>query len=192
MNILKTFLSAKKIAIFLLAFIFAVTLVACGEQSGTPYGSISAEKTYLKIGDYEVSQKRLYDQLRTSSVARLNSYIEELVSDVDINAAGEDFKIEAYEQELSTALFSSSITPSTIGSMSSRTIAQSILSYADSFAITNLSQPTLLVEFLEKVIDDVIARVNAVDFDEKMISDMDSLIKHIQLIHQSLKHRKTI
>lgn len=169
MNILKTFLSAKKIAIFLLAFIFAVTLVACGEQSGTPYGSISAEKTYLKIGDYEVSQKRLYDQLRTSSVARLNSYIEELVfSDVDINAAGEDFKIEAYEQELSTALFSSSITPSTIGSMSSRTIAQSILSYADSFAITNPGvNQTLLVEFLEKVIDDVIARVNAVDFDEK-------------------------
>src|SRR5690606_37903634 len=99
----------------------------------------------------------------------LNSYIEELVfSDVDINAAGEDFKIEAYEQELSTALFSSSITPSTIGSMSSRTIAQSILSYADSFAITNPGvNQTLLVEFLEKVIDDVIARVNAVDFDEK-------------------------
>ncbi|VEU82882.1 hypothetical protein [Acholeplasma hippikon] len=169
MKILKTLFSAKKIALLLLVAAFSLTLVACKGQSGTPYGSIS-DNAYLTTNGYTVTEKELYDQLRVSSVSRLVTYIDELVfEDVTINASNlSDFEVSAFEQEINTALFSSAtITAKQISSYSDRMISQAILSFADSFAISNPGINKVgLINFLDTVIESVITRANAADFDE--------------------------
>ena len=56
MNKLKTIFSARKIAIFLMVMVSTLILVACGQSSDVPYGSLG-DKTYLKVGDYTVTEK---------------------------------------------------------------------------------------------------------------------------------------
>lgn len=169
MNLLKTLFSAKKLAIFLLALVSMLVLVACNQPTGTPYGTIG-DDTYLQLGDYKVTEKQLYDQLRTSSLNRLSTFIDEVVfADVVLNAASlSDSEINAYfEQEINTALFSDAIKAKDISNLLDSQIAQRILSFADSFVITNPgTDRTAFINFLDAVVADVIARVEAVDFDE--------------------------
>ncbi len=170
MNILRKLFPAKRLAIFLLVAVFALTLVACDEPTGTPYGSLS-DATYLQIGeDYKVTEKQLYDQLRTSSLNRLTTYIDELVfADVPLDTANlSEFEVTAFEQEINTALFSSAtITATQVSNLTEQQVAQQILSFADSFVITNPGvDKTQLINFLDVVIGDVVARATASDFDE--------------------------
>lgn len=170
MNILKTLFPAKKIAIFLLAIVSLLILVACGETTGTPYGTLG-DDTYLDINGYTVTERQLYNQLRTSSLNRLTSYIDEIVfSDVEINTEDlTDFEVTAFEQEINTALFSSAtVTPKAISDYTDGMTARRILSFADSFVITNPEvNKANLIAFLDAVVADVIARAEAVDFDEE-------------------------
>ena len=78
MNKLKTIFSARKIAIFLMVAVSALILVACGPTNKVPYGSLG-DNAYVTIGGNTVTEKQLYDQLRTSSINRLNTYIDEVV-----------------------------------------------------------------------------------------------------------------
>lgn len=211
MKILKTLFSAKKLAIVLLVAVFSLSLVACNDQSGkVPYGSLS-DDAYLTTNGYTVTEKELYDQLRVSSVNRLITYIDELVfADVTLNPANlSDFEVSAFEQEINTALFSSAtITATQISNYSERMIAQAILSFADSYAITNPGVDKVgLINFLDTVIEDVITRANAVDFDESadfvfgyvektgnatFDAIIDSLIKQYTLAVKKKVHAKNI
>lgn len=169
MNKLKTIFSARKIAIFLMVMVSTLILVACGQSSDVPYGSLG-DKTYLKVGDYTVTEKELYDQLRTSSVNRLKTYIDEVVfADVALDTANlSDFEVEAFEKEINTALFSSAtITPEQLVDFPDFVLAQRILSFVDSFVITNPGvDGDVMIDFLDDVLADAIARASAVDFDK--------------------------
>src|SRR5690554_5370093 len=159
MNILKPLLSAKKIAIFLLVAVLAITLMACEDQSSyVPYGSISDE-TYLAIDDYSVTKRELYDQMRTTSASRLSDLIEKIVfSDVELDLGDlSDFEVESFEREINNALFSNSnITAKQISEMLDNVLAQRILSFVDSFAITHPdTDKDLMIAYFEAVIEDV-------------------------------------
>src|SRR5690554_1853635 len=168
MNKLKTIFSARKIAIFLMVAVSALILVACGQTSNVPYGSLG-DDAYITIGDYTVTEKELYDQLRTSSINRLNTYIDEVVfADVALDTANlSDFEVKAFEQEINTALFSSAtITPEQLIDLPDNVLAQRILSFVDSFVITNPGvDKDSLINFLDAVVADVISRGSAVEFD---------------------------
>jgi hypothetical protein len=169
MNKLKSIFSARKIAIFLMVAVSALILVACGPTSKVPYGSLG-DDAYITIGNYTVSERQLYDQLRTSSINRLNTYIEEIVfADVPLDTANlSQFEVKAFEQEINTALFSSAaITPEQLNDFPDNVLAQRILSFADSFVITNPRvDKGSVTNFLDAVVTDVIARYSAVDFDK--------------------------
>ncbi|WP_025725090.1 hypothetical protein [Acholeplasma granularum] len=171
MNILKRFLSAKKIAIFLMVAVTALTLVACGQTTKVPYGSLGNDP-YLTVEGYTVTEKQLYDQLRTSSLTRLNQFIDEQVfKDVVLNTSNlSEFEVKAFEQEINTALFSSAtITAKQISEFPESEIAKRILSYADSFVITNPSVSVDdVISYLQTVVADVIARATAEGFDEDL------------------------
>lgn len=169
MNKLKTIFSARKIAIFLMVAVSALILVACGPTNKVPYGSLG-DNAYVTIGGNTVTEKQLYDQLRTSSINRLNTYIDEVVfADVVIDKANLSvFEVKAFEQEINTALFSSAaITPEQLNDLPDSMLAQRILSFVDSFIITNPGvDKNDLINFLDDVVADVIARGQAVDFDK--------------------------
>ncbi len=168
MNKLKTIFSARKIAIFLMVAVSALILVACGQTSNVPYGSLG-DDAYITIGNNTVTEKELYDQLRTSSINRLNTYIDEVVfADVALDTANlSDFEVKAFEQEINTALFSSAtITPEQLIDLPDNVLAQRILSFVDSFVITNPGvDKDSLINFLDAVVADVISRGSAVEFD---------------------------
>ncbi|MFA5692080.1 MAG: hypothetical protein WC907_00560 [Acholeplasmataceae bacterium] len=197
MNIKNKLFQAKKIAILMIAFIFALTLVACKDKTGTPYGSID-DSVYMKVGDYQITNKELYDEFRLSSVNRLISMIEEMAFD-DVEIDFDDlteFEVENFEKEILKSLISESATPSSIASLPDYYIARQIISYVDSFVIVNPDiDKDLVIDFLEEVIDDVIARADAVDFDEDAsfvygFLDKDSYPLYTDIIDTFIKQYK--
>ena len=81
MKLSKPLASVKRIAIFLLTLLIAVVIVACQNGDQVPYGNLSDDKNnpFLKIGDYLVTEKELYNQLRTSSTSRFAAFVDEIV-----------------------------------------------------------------------------------------------------------------
>src|SRR5690606_8120019 len=99
------------------------------------------------------------------------TFVDEIVFKNEVDALNPllltDFQVEAFEKEINTALFSSATTtPVTIAAMSERNRAQRILSFADSFAITNPGvDKEDLIDFLEDVVEAVVVRASDPDYD---------------------------
>jgi hypothetical protein len=70
-----------------LIFILGLTLalVACGDSSGVPYGSLT-DDAYASFEDISLSEKELYDRLRYQSADLLSVMIDEVVFADDIAA----------------------------------------------------------------------------------------------------------
>ena len=75
----------KKLIALLLVLVVSLTLTACKEKesiynTNTPYGNLTEEKVYASVGTHKISEKQLYDQLRTSGYTYLTQMIvDELV-----------------------------------------------------------------------------------------------------------------
>lgn len=174
MKLSKPLASVKRIAIFLLTLLIAVVIVACQNGDQVPYGNLSDDKNnpYLKIGDYLVTEKELYNQLRTSSTSRFAAFVDEIVFKDELTPIKQgtqtldSFQVKVLEKEINTALFSSTTTTrQAIAALPDRTRAQRIISYADSFAITNPGiDKEALIEFLEDVVDRAVTRASEDDY----------------------------
>lgn len=170
MNIKNKIFSVKKLAILLMVLVFAVTLVACNTKTGTPYGSIS-DSVYLKVGDYEITEKELYEQFRLTASGQLINMIDKLAfEDVEMDVSDlNEFQVELFEKEINKSVFGSeSIKPKQIADYPEHHIARQLLTFVDSFVIVNSDvNKAELINYLEDIVADVVARASAVGFDEE-------------------------
>lgn len=170
MNAHKPLLPLKRIFIFLFVLLSTLTIIACTPSNKVPYGSISHD-TYLDIGGYSITERELYDQLRLNAASRLSSLInekvfEEVLSDIDV----EDltlFQQNALGSSIRTAVFGSAISATDLVNLPSANRARRILTFADSFIITN---PTVdadsLIDYIVDRLDNVIDHVSSDEFDQ--------------------------
>ena len=66
----------KKITTFLLLIVTILTLVACTKKESVPYGNLT-DKAYLSLGDINITEKEVYNNLRRQSGQALPKLIEE-------------------------------------------------------------------------------------------------------------------
>src|SRR5690554_2145915 len=107
----------KKITTFLLLIVTILTLVACTKKESVPYGSVS-DDAYISLGDINISEKEVYNNLRRQSGQALPKLIEEklfegyktkAISLLNTDNAEEGSEAElaqkAFDDLINTALF---------------------------------------------------------------------------------------
>lgn len=171
MSVKKFRSNLKKSFIFLLLIIFTITLAACGNSSGVPYGSVN-DDIYMSLGDIEITKRQVYDEFRLSSVNSLDALIEEKVFADELGFV-KDFSEEylelRFERIVNEAIFGTN-DPKIIAEMSEQARARAILRYADSFVITFTGEDQKgfdhdhIVNYLLTVTDQVVTDVEAEDF----------------------------
>lgn len=104
----------KKITTFLLLLVTILTLVACGKKENVPYGEIS-DDAYLTLGDIEITNKDVYDNLRRQSGSTLPKMIEEKLFEGYVTKAKNllsgdsdesQWAKEEFDNEVNQAIFS--------------------------------------------------------------------------------------
>lgn len=80
----------KKLIAILLVLVVSLTLTACKDKetkynTNTPYGALT-DAEYASVGAHKITEKQLYDQLRTSGYTYLTQMItEKLIPNQDVN-----------------------------------------------------------------------------------------------------------
>ena len=67
----------KPLSLVCMSSLLAVTLTSCGTENGL-YDGINPDEKYLQLGDYSVSNKELYDELRWNGT----TYVDEKIGEV--------------------------------------------------------------------------------------------------------------
>ena len=138
----------KKITTFLLLIVTILTLVACTKKESVPYGNLT-DKAYLSLGDINITEKEVYNNLRRQSGQALPKLIEEklfegykeeakrLLNTVDAEE-GTDAALaqKAFDDLINTALFNTTDVE-TLRSLNDLNIRISINRFADSSYVQN-------------------------------------------------------
>lgn len=138
----------KKITTFLLLIVTILTLVACTKKESVPYGSVS-DDAYISLGDINISEKEVYNNLRRQSGQALPKLIEEklfegyktkAISLLNTDNAEEGSEAElaqkAFDDLINTALFNTTDVE-TLRSLKDLNITISIATFADRLYIQN-------------------------------------------------------
>ena len=81
----------KKLIALLLVLVVTLTLAACKDKetkynTNTPYGTLSDTKEYVSVGSHKITEKQLYNQLRTSGYTYLTQmFTDKLVPAQNVN-----------------------------------------------------------------------------------------------------------
>ena len=122
----------KKFAMLLIATLSIFILASCSSGDKTPYGSISADTTYIEINNQKVTQKELYDVLRFNATDHiLNLFDKQTFKDeLDSIDYEKDEDLIQIEKSVNSTIFGQTELKA-IAKLSEVNIAKSIAKYVD-------------------------------------------------------------
>ena len=144
----------KKFAMLLIATLSIFILASCSSGDKTPYGSISADTTYIEINNQKVTQKELYDVLRFNATDHiLNLFDKQTFKDeLDSIDYEKDEDLIQIEKSVNSTIFGQTELKA-IAKLSEVNIAKSIAKYVDN---RKLVDPSVNVNDLLTHINDVV------------------------------------